>query len=53
MLTTTTPSVSRKVKLVFMGSPGSYIHEPRLRHLIETHFGDITVEDDGIHVRPQ
>ena len=34
----------KKGELVYMGCPCSYIREPRLRHLIETHYGDITVE---------
>jgi isopenicillin-N N-acyltransferase-like protein len=34
----------KKGELVYIGSPGSYIREPRLRHLIETHYGNITVE---------
>jgi isopenicillin-N N-acyltransferase-like protein len=34
----------KKGELVYQGSPGSYIREPRLKRLIETHHGDITVE---------
>jgi isopenicillin-N N-acyltransferase-like protein len=34
----------KKGELVYMGAPSSYIREPRIRKLIERHYGNITLE---------
>lgn len=34
----------KKGELVYMGAPSSYVREPRMRRLIEKHYGNITLE---------